>query len=233
MPISKSGNMENTMKYTNLFKLLVLTLVMAGLSSCAMMNDRDYEDQMNEMNFSEPAFVPNQDFPVVSGDDGDFGNGLDVIMSRTPLSERERKADRYEESLKRELYAIEANLDESVQRDYMKHRDKLGSDSARIYFLSLSTPDKEQYLRVRGLVDEPTQSRQNYYASNERAIASLSSDIVVGMSKSEVAGAWGQPGKIDYAGDRREQNERWAYRRNDKVKFVYFDGGRVEGWIEE
>lgn len=214
----------------NYFKLLLVLALAIGFSSCALLEHRDFEDEMSEYRDDDLSFVPNEDFPVVAGDSGDMGGGLDVILRRTPASPFEKRLNDHQSSIRQELYALEGKLQEDELRQYIENKDKLGNDSQKIYFLSLDEMEKYEYLKTRGIVEK---DNNRYYSANERAIASVTNDIVLGMGKDEVARIWGQPARVDYSGARSLENERWAYRRNDKVKFIYFASGVVEGWTEQ
>jgi hypothetical protein len=218
------------MNTPNLLKLLSLIIAAASLASCSMLDHRDYQDEMSEYRDDGDSFAPNIDFPVVAGDTGFMGTDLEMIRRRTPASGSEKKMSDYELSLKAELYSLEGALDQDAQRKYIENKDKIGNDSQRIYYLSLDPVERNEYLITRGLVKN---QRNNFYTHGERAIASMSNDVVIGMHKSEVSRVWGQPARRDISGDKRDENERWAYRRNEKVKFIYFNGGMVEGWTEE
>ena len=215
---------------SNLLKLLALCFVAINLAACSMLDHRDFADEMSEYNNEDPSFIPNVDFPVMAGDTGEIGSNLDIIRRRTPASRREKKMTDHELSIRGELQSLEGNLDESEQRRYIQYKDKLGNDSQKIYYLSLDARQQFQYLKTRGFINE---QKNQYYTQGERAIASLTNDVVLGMHKSEVSRVWGEPARVDFAGDKREENERWAYRRNEKVKFIYFNAGIVEGWTEE
>ncbi len=71
-----------------------------------------------------------------------------------------------------------------------------------------------------------------YYTVRETQLAAHNSEIVMGMNKSSVISSWGEPMQRDFAGDPRYQNERWAYRKGGKTKFIYFEGGKVGGWAD-
>ena len=45
-----------------------------------------------------------------------------------------------------------------------------------------------------------------------------------------VVKSWGNPSKVDVAGDPKNQNERWTFYEKNKVKRVYFEKGLVNGW---
>ena len=218
------------MNTPNLLKLLSLIIAAASFASCSMLDYRDFEDEMSEYRGESSSFEPNIDFPVVAGDTGEMGTDFESIRLRTPSSASQKKLSDYELSLKSELYRLEGNLDEIEQRNYIEYKDKLGNDSQKIYYLSLDTVERRNYLITRGLIKE---KRNSFYTHGERAIASITNDIVVGMHKSEVSRVWGEPARKDFAGDKRDENERWAYRRNDKIKFIFFNAGMVEGWTEE
>ena len=50
------------------------------------------------------------------------------------------------------------------------------------------------------------------------------------MSKTEVQRIWGSPSRVDVAGNPKMENERWSFYHNGRVKTVFFESGRVEGW---
>jgi hypothetical protein len=52
------------------------------------------------------------------------------------------------------------------------------------------------------------------------------------MSKDDVSSSWGKPMRRDVAGNPSQGNERWSYYRNGVLKYIYFAGGKVEGWSE-
>ena len=58
-------------------------------------------------------------------------------------------------------------------------------------------------------------------------------DISMGMSKDNIIGRWGQPSRVDIAGNPINQNERWSYYESGKVRQVFFEAGKVEGWSIE
>ncbi len=62
-------------------------------------------------------------------------------------------------------------------------------------------------------------------------------DISIGMNTSNVYQSWGEPQKVETAGNPRSGNERWIYRSNStsfwsdsSAKIVYFENGQVVGW---
>lgn len=207
---------------------LLILLVSLAASSCAMMERRDFEAQMDpyQMN-NDPLFMPNRDFAVVPGDTGRFYRSHNEINERTPATERMREKDLYNNSIKRELVGLENQMDAAEYQQYIKIRNSLGSDSEKIYYLRLSARDKAEYLALRR-IESP-----RYYSVRESKVASFNSEIIMGMGKKDVLRSWGQPDKKDFSGDPRYQNERWAYSRNGRVKYIYFEGGQVGGWTEQ
>lgn len=211
----------------NVLKLLTLSLMIIGLSSCAFLERRDFESEMSEFRMDDPMFTPNQDFAVVPGDEGRYYRSDSVINSRTPATAKTQENRLYNSSLARELRSLESRMDETEYNEYLKYRTKLGNDSEKIYYLHLSERDRGEYLQSRK-IETP-----QFYTVNETNMAALSREIVLGMPKTDVLRSWGQPIQRDYAGDPRYQNERWAYRRNGALSYVYFNGGVVEGWQDQ
>ena len=206
--------------------LLILFFLLA-LTSCAMYEHRDFEAQMDPMRVDDPMFMPGSDFAVVPGDEGRYYRSSSEIRGRTPATKRLMEKERYANSLKRELVGLENKIDDAEYQEYLKIRDRLGSDSEKIYFLGLTPRQRQEYLAIRR-IEAP-----KYYTVRESAMASFQSEIIMGMGKNDVLRSWGEPDRKDYAGDPRYQNERWAYSRNGKVKYIYFEGGFVGGWTEQ
>lgn len=224
----------NISKYLILFSFVFLT-------SCAMFEHRDYSDQMDEFVMSdEPMFRPNSDFMVISGDSGrDYRNSSE-IKRRTPASYSDRLDDIHARSLNRELRSYEARLTEDEYYEFDKIRHKIGSTSEQIYYLRLTEKERHEYLVMRKIIDSPKRNSRGHYGSGPKRVAfyeippvKIKDDITLGMDMNQVIGNWGTPAKRDIAGNPTNQNERWAYRRQGKVKYIYFESGRVQGWSEQ
>lgn len=59
-------------------------------------------------------------------------------------------------------------------------------------------------------------------------------DIVLGMTRQEVAESWGEPYMREAAGDGSIGHERWTYGSRyslSKNKTIIFENGRVAGWL--
>jgi hypothetical protein len=191
------------------------------------MDRRDYTDEMSEFRTDDPMFMAGRDFQVSAGDSGNFHRSGSQISSRTPSSLKDAENQKYNNSIKKELNKLENVLNEAQYSEYKKYRTSLGSDSEKIYYLRLSQREKSEYLKVRN-IEVP-----KFYTVRESRIAAFSNDIILGMRKNDVLKSWGQPQRKDFSGDPRYENERWAYSRNGSVKYVYFNGGSVEGWTEK
>jgi hypothetical protein len=50
------------------------------------------------------------------------------------------------------------------------------------------------------------------------------------MSKTQVLQSWGEPARVDIAGNPSNENERWLYSMNGASKYIYFEAGEVQGW---
>jgi hypothetical protein len=67
--------------------------------------------------------------------------------------------------------------------------------------------------------------------------ASRAGVITVGMSTDDVVGVWGQPSKIETAGNPLSGNQKWIYSNGlsdrwalKSPRVVYFESKRVVGW---
>lgn len=206
--------------------IIVLSLiVMTGCSDFLV--TRSFE---KEMEFEpEGLFVPGRDFQVTSGDNGQAYRSRSEIMKRTPATAYEQEVSSEQRSLETELRSLESRLSEREYRDYLKYTDYFSSPAQRVYFLKLPPRERYDYLAslgVNSFVD------QNYrdglsYAKGYKATYN---DIYLGMSKTEVQRIWGSPSRVDVAGNPKMENERWSFYHNGRVKTVFFESGRVEGW---
>jgi hypothetical protein len=209
-------------------KLILLTLFI--VSSCSMIPDRTFYSQMDEMNQPMNFFNPHDDFTVIPGDAAHGYRTSKEVNSRTPATEVESKREGFSLSLKRELYELELMQPERKLKHYSKYKHLLRSTSAKIYFLKMATlSERQEYLGQSGLF-------RNRLKERDRAIAAVfqdTKDVLMGMSKSEVIDTWGSPFRVDVSGNPSMQNERWAYRVENEVKLIYFEHGRVGGWVTQ
>lgn len=222
-------------------KLLILLIIGASLSSCAFLDHRDYSDEM-EFSFDGPMFEPNRDFMIVAGDSGRDYRSDSEIRGRTPATAKNAEDYRHDASLQRELTYLESKLSPEEFDFHREIRDQIGNVSQQIYFLRLRSWEQKEYLKSRGIASDfirtsnlvPHEPDRNSYQSRSFASANYPKihDVVLGMRKDDVMQNWGRPDRMDVAGDPRLENERWAYRRDGTVKYIYFESGRVEGWNE-
>ena len=170
-------------------------------------------------------FNPNEDFPVVAGDEGRYWMSDRERKMRTPQNPYDRENDRYNNSLKEELRSLEASQSENSAALYEKYKAKLPNVSERIYFLKLSRAERMEYLAARGLIDTAPIDSFAYGAMRHPA-----STVAMGMSKDEVLMSFGKPARVEIAGNPSFENERWLYTQNGSMKYIYFESGRVGGW---
>lgn len=170
-------------------------------------------------------FTPNQDFPVVAGDNGNFGITEEERRERTPSSVEEIHSRQNTISLEEELHSLEGKQPENALNFYNKHRSKLVSTSERIYFLKLPHNERHEYLESRAMIEKAP-----LHNESEKFFATKQSDILFGMSKDDVSSSWGTPLRVEVAGNPSYENERWLYKLNGASKYVYFESGKVEGW---
>jgi hypothetical protein len=227
-------------------KVLILLLIAVTGSSCAMFEHRDYYNEMELTAFEEPFFMPGRDFQAVPGDNGRAYRSESDIRRRTPATAKEKEYQGHVRSMKYELYSLENRVSDAEYHDYLKVRDEFNSDSERIYYLRLNgMRQKRDYLQARGIEvegaswsDTPSyrnysnNSNSNFYDRGRRP-GNYQKAISVGMNQEKVLNSWGQPLRRDVSGNPAHGNERWTYQMGDRVKYIYFESGRVEGWTEQ
>lgn len=206
--------------WKNLFLMLAL-IKSTGCSQFASQRSFLTEMESEDSHF----FNPHQDFPVVAGDNGNFGITDVERAERTPASVEDVQNRQSTISLEKELDQLESKQPESALNFYNKYRHKLTSTSERIYFLNLPHNERREYLESRGMVEQAP-----LYTEREKFFATKQSDILLGMSKEDVTTSWGSPTRVEVAGNPSYENERWVYKQNGASKYIYFESGKVEGW---
>jgi SNF2 family DNA or RNA helicase len=183
---------------------------------------------LSEMEHDDSRFFsPNEDFPVVAGDSGRTWNSEREQRERTPASEEDVAEVRAKRSLRQELADLENRQTEENLKLYEAHLRDLPTVSERIYFLKLSPYDRKDYLMARGLIREPKRSRS---FDPEKSFRLRDQALSLGMSKTQVLQSWGEPARVDIAGNPSNENERWLYSMNGASKYIYFEAGEVQGW---
>ena len=187
---------------------------------------------MSEYRMDEqPMFRANADFMVIAGDTGRYSRTQHEIQSRTPASGEDAYEHRYQESLRRELYKLEARLTDNEFNEFDRYRSDIGNTSEQIYFLRLNRMQKEEYLTIRNIKERKV-TKSNIALRPERGYVATN-DVVLGMPMEKVLENWGTPYRRDIAGQVGENNERWAFRKNGVTKYVFFEDGIVQGWGED
>jgi hypothetical protein len=203
------------------FKNLVFLILIMGLSSCSQfMTHRDYVAEMERDDSS--FFNPRVDFPVVAGDTGRDWESTSDRKNRTPASVDEIQDNKSRRYLTQELRKLEGQQSDNALEQYEKNKHHFKTTSEKIYFLKLSQFERKDYLASRGFIKEETSPRQ-IFAMRDSKVAS-------GMSKSQVMENWGEPNRVEVAGNPSYENERWLYSVNGATKYIYFESGVVRGW---
>ena len=203
------------------FKNLVFLILIMGLSSCSQfMTHRDYVAEMERDDSS--FFNPRVDFPVVAGDTGRDWESTSDRKNRTPASVDEIQDNKSRRFLTQELRKLEGQQSDNALEQYEKNKHHFKTTSEKIYFLKLSQFERKDYLASRGFIKEESSPRQIF--------AMRDSNVASGMSKSQVMENWGQPNRVEVAGNPSYENERWLYSVNGATKYIYFESGRVQGW---
>jgi hypothetical protein len=219
-----------------------LTLIVI-LTSCSLFESRDFSDQMDEYLVNdEPMFKPNQDFMIMAGDSGRHWRNPNQIRQRTPASIHNKDQFLYNKSLERELRHLESRMLQDEYYEFDRNREKIGSTSEQIYYLRLSERERAEYLGLKGINQKNVRNSRGYYAPGAKRVGfhdpypitnSKKTDVTLGMNMEDVAQTWGAPEKRDIAGNPSLKNERWAFRKNGRIKYIYFEDGKVQGWSEQ
>lgn len=205
-------------------KLILLCLTFGTVSCTQMLSHRDYLSEMEQND--DRYFSPREDFPVMVGDTGRTWESSNERKRRTPSSVQEQQQERSQRFLKEELSSLEGKLSDEDYEFYDKNKKYLPSISERIYYLKLSRYERRDYLTSKGADLNERKAMKPY----EQMFALRQSNIILGMSKSEVMNNWGRPARVEVAGNPTYENERWVYNLNGAMKYIYFESGRVGGW---
>ncbi len=206
--------------------VLISTVALTSLVGCSQFenNGRTYLTEMEQDDSS--FFAPREDFPIVAGDTGRFWSTEKERKARTPASIHDVEMDRAHVALENERRDLEENQSESAREFYNEHKNKLSNTSEKIYFLRLPKSERREYLMSRGLITE----KPSKEAQENRISAVSHSEIMLGMNKSDVMASLGNPSRVEVAGNPSYENERWIYRVNGAMKYIYFESGQVGGW---
>lgn len=205
-------------------KSLLLISLSTLLASCSFIPQRSF---LAEMEHDDSTFFePRKDFNVIPGDEGISWRTDDVWRARTPKDDFTLKSEREERAMLNHLRKLEGEQSDGAKEHYDKIKKHLPTASEKIYFLSLrGRVEREEYLAARG-IDEASQP----FSKLGRSIASMQS-LNLGMSKPEVEASWGEPERVDFAGNPTLENERWVYQADGAAKYIFFESGRVGGWM--
>jgi len=206
-------------------KFFISIMIFVSLTGCStLLTDRTFLSEMEGQ--QDGFFKPGDDFPVISGDWGAQGRSKEEIMARTPASSFEREERDSQSALSNELMKKETALGEEEMMQYKKFEKALPSVSDKLYFLGLSPAEKNYYMAVR-------QGRSVASVVLPQPLiqkALLNREILRGMSKKDVLQIWGDPTDRAFAGNQKNENERWTFNRNGRMDYLYFESGVVQGW---
>lgn len=121
-----------------------------------------------------------------------------------------------------ELAAARPSTFQEGDKDFMGYAALKSSSSQRELSSGSGDPGRSPALSSRA-DDEMRMSITEARSHNDRPIS-------LGMGQKHVAELWGEPNQIRYAGNSSAGNEKWLYYRAGKVRKVYFEQGRVDGW---
>ena len=119
------------------------------------------------------------------------------------------------------------------KKQYYHYKPMMKTDQERLYFLSLPSIDaRERFVQQRGVASMVKAFSPDMTAMIEE------NDITVGMHKNAVLESWGDPDRVEVAGNPVYGNERWKYSKyvsseagyRRETRYVYFENGVVSGW---
>ena len=216
----------------NLRSKILTAIGLLFLTSCGpIMFNRSFLDEMGESE-QEPLFSPGRSFETVAGDTGKVKPTREELAKRTPEYGSTNPEWKEQKRIKKELAKKLSSLSEEQQIWFERNDHLFKSESQKIYFLSLSEAEREDYLY--GLqMNTPNRRVGRKPASLFRYSPRRSRIIARGMQKEDVVSMWGNPHRVDVAGDPELENERWVFYEAGEKRYVYFERGRVEGWVTD
>ncbi len=211
------------------YKFLLLSLTLISLMGCAsMFEERTFADEMERE--SDGYFMAGRDFRVMNGDSGEAYRSKSEVKKRTPASRRQKSRETEEVSIENELREKVAAMGEVEKADFDKKQKYFDNDSERLYYLSMNSEDRANYIEMRKSESADEEDRRNDSRAFLEKRSVHSAELEVGMSKTDIQRIWGRPNKVEYAGDPKFQNERWVFSEGGQKRFVYFENGEVNGW---
>jgi hypothetical protein len=206
-----------------------MTVVFLNFSGCAgMFENRSFITEMDRI--SDDLFVAGRDFETLPGDSGQAYRSRKEIDLRTPMNPKVRERLEYEKSIKSELALKERELTQSEYLLYKRYWENLPTDYEKLYYLNLEADARREYARSFNIPEQRKTQEQSLYSQGQfyrGPAATRKSDLTIGMTKEQVEKLWGYPDQIEIAGNPLMGNERWAFQNS----FVYFEYGRVNGWV--
>ena len=214
------------MKKTKL--TLLLTILVFSTSCAQFLAKRSFIDEMN--NETDSFWVAGRDFQQASGDTGTAYRTREEVMQRTPLDGATKEEVERARSVQSELTRKVNKLSEEQYSKYQTVRSYLKTDSEKIYYLGLSEYERDSYVQTKmfSVYREKIRRPASHDFGYKTAKAP---EVNVGMRKNDVMKSWGRPAKVDVAGNPKYQNERWSFYDNGQMKQVYFENGKVSGWV--
>lgn len=99
--------------------------------------------------------------------------------------------------------------------------------SEKLYYLSLGPEGKDYYINTK-------KDDQKDAALKEKEFMGRHSihyvELKKGMTKEQLTGIMGRPNRVEFAGKRQNQNEKWIYFEDGSTHLIYLEGGVVDGW---
>lgn len=216
------------MKMTKL--ILLATFLVISTSCTQLLARRSFIDEMEHE--TDSFWVAGRDFNTASGDTGKRYRTRADVAKRTPMDGATKEEVDRRKSVESELGRKLNALSDEQYTKYQQVREYLENDSEKIYYLNLPRYERESYVQskmfsvYRDNIRRPASHNFGYKTARNPRVA-------VGMRKDDVMRSWGRPAQVDVAGDPKYENERWSFYDNGQMKQVYFENGKVSGWVLE
>lgn len=227
-----------------MLKALILLSLMTIVSCGPISMDRRFLAEMGtEEDEGFSLFAPGKAFNTVAGDPEVESYSREDMMKRTPASEKDYPEWTQERRLKKELEEKLSTLRPADREAFYLKERQFENDSQKLYYLSLDRYEQDRY-------DQSLQSYRNERMLRSRAQSGFGGrnpasifryspraqahrEIEIGMDKKSVIQRWGNPHRVDTAGNPTLGNERWTFFENGESKYVFFSKGKVDGWSLE
>lgn len=219
-----------------MFRAFMLLSLVITVSCGPISMDRRFIDQMGEdQDEGFSLFAPGKAFDTVGGDPYVEEYTKNDMLKRTPASDVDYPEWTQERRLKAELQSKLNSMRPAEREEFYRKEQMFQNDSQKLYYLSLGRYEQRTYNQNLKQFEKQKKHEVRNPASvfHYSPRAQAHREIEIGMDMKSVIEKWGNPHRVDTAGNPKLGNERWTFFENGTRKYVYFSKGAVEGWSLE